>query len=76
MPGDDLAIERLENALVRLEKELAQRLRSGVLQEDQSYAEIVAERDALRSAVEIAEVRINQTIESILALLEDGDGNG
>ncbi len=42
MPGDYLAIERLENALVRLEQELAQRLRSGVLQEDQSYAEIVA----------------------------------
>jgi len=76
MATTDPNSERLEEALARLEAEVANRLRGAPPAEGGDLAEVTAERDALRAAVDSAGNRIDQTIESIRALLEGGGGHG
>jgi hypothetical protein len=76
MPTTDPTAERLEEALARLEAEVELRLRGPQPDAGGDLAEITAERDALRAAVDAAGDRIDRTIDSIRALLEGGEGHG
>ena len=76
MSNTDPAAERLESALAQLEAAVANRLRAATPAGDRDLSAVTAERDALRAAVDSAGERVDQTIKSILALLEDSGRRG
>ena len=76
MPNIDPAAERLESALTQLETAVANRLRTTTPTGDRDLSALTEERDALRIAVDSAGERIDQTIKSIRALLEDSGRRG
>jgi len=76
MPNIDPAAERLESALTQLETAVANRLRATTPTGDRDLSALTEERDALRIAVDSAGERIDQTIKSIRALLEDSGRRG
>ncbi|MDA1133037.1 MAG: hypothetical protein O2905_07425, partial [Proteobacteria bacterium] len=74
MPAGDPTAD-LEDALGRLEAEVAALLQRDRALPNDDLAKVTAERDALRAAVDAAEERIDHTIAAIRALVE-GSGNG
>lgn len=74
MADIDSAAKRLEEALAQLEAEVKIRLESEPPAKA-ALAEVAAERDALRAAVDAASVRVDRTIATVRALLDDGDNS-